>query len=57
MTHKKFLNLPYFMCGHSLGSYLLIQYICLNSQGLTGVVLLGTVYENLYKVSIGKGLC
>ncbi len=57
MTHKKFPDLPYFMCGHSWGSYLLRQYICLNSQGLTGIILLGTGCENLYKVSIGKGLC
>lgn len=57
MAHKKFPGLPYFMCGHSWGSYLLRQYICLNNQGLSGIILLGSGWEDLYKVSLGKGLC
>ena len=57
MMHQKYPNLPYFMCGHSWGSYLLRQYICLCNQGLNGVILLGSGYENIFKVSIAKSLC
>ena len=57
MMHQKYPNLPYFMCGHSWGSYLLRQYICLCSQGLNGVILLGSGYESIFKVSIAKSLC
>ena len=57
MANQKFPNLPYFMCGHSWGSYLLREYICLNSQELSGVILLGSGYESIYKVSLGKSLC
>ena len=57
MMNQKYPNLPYFMCGHSWGSYLLRQYICLCSQGLNGVILLGSGYESIFKVSIGKSLC
>ena len=41
---KKYPNLPYFMCGHSMGSYLLRQYICTYSKGLAGIIILGTGY-------------
>ena len=44
MTQKKYPKLPYFICGHSMGSYLLRQYICNYSNGLSGVILLGTGY-------------
>ena len=44
LTQKKYPDLPYFICGHSMGSYLLRQYICSYSKGLTGIIILGTGY-------------
>jgi alpha-beta hydrolase superfamily lysophospholipase len=44
IIEKKYPNLPYFMCGHSMGSYLLRQYICTYSKGLAGIIILGTGY-------------
>lgn len=44
MTQKKFPKIPYFICGHSMGSYIVRQYICDYSNGLSGVILLGTGY-------------
>ena len=44
ITQEKYPNLPYFMCGHSMGSYLLRQYICDYSKGLAGIIILGTGY-------------
>ena len=44
ITQKKYPDLPYFMCGHSMGSYLLRQYICSYSKGLAGIIILGTGY-------------
>ena len=44
ITEKKFPNLPYFICGHSMGSYLLRQYICDYSKGLAGIIIIGTGY-------------
>lgn len=44
MTQKKYPKLPYFICGHSMGSYLLRQYICDYSNGLSGIIILGTGY-------------
>ena len=44
ITQKKYPNLPYFICGHSMGSYLLRQYICDYSNGLAGIIIMGTGY-------------
>ena len=44
LTQKKYPELPYFICGHSMGSYLLRQYICIYSKGLAGIIILGTGY-------------
>ena len=44
LTQKKYPDLPYFICGHSMGSYLLRQYICIYSKGLAGIIILGTGY-------------
>jgi alpha-beta hydrolase superfamily lysophospholipase len=44
ITQKKYPELPYFICGHSMGSYLLRQYICSYSKGLAGIIILGTGY-------------
>lgn len=35
---------PYFMLGHSMGSYLLRQYLSLHGENLTGAIIMGTGY-------------
>ena len=42
ITEEKFPNLPYFILGHSMGSFLLRQYITMYTDNLAGVLLLGT---------------
>ena len=44
-TMKKYPDVPYFMLGHSMGSSLLRQYIEMYGNGLSGVVLTGTVTD------------
>lgn len=53
MTQEKYPNLPYFICGHSFGSYLLREYICLYTDGLAGIILLGTGFLSECKRSLG----
>lgn len=36
---KKSPNIQYFICGHSIDSYLLRRYIYLNSEGLSGTII------------------
>ena len=44
ITTEKYPNLPYYKCGHSMGSYLLRRYICDHSNDLSGVIIIGTGY-------------
>lgn len=42
ITEKKYPNVPYYMLGHSMGSFLLRQYLMSKGEGLTGAVIMGT---------------
>ncbi len=57
ITQKKYSNLPYFMLGHSMGSYLLRRYLSSRGKGLKGALILGTGYVNLQKCRAGLSLC
>ncbi len=57
-TMKKYPDVPYFMLGHSMGSCLLRQYIQLYGNGLSGVIIMGTVAEQKgISLRMGKRLC
>ena len=45
MTKKKYPDVPYFMLGHSMGSFLLRQYLTMYAGGLSGAVIMGTGYR------------
>ncbi|MDD6436408.1 MAG: alpha/beta fold hydrolase [Clostridiales bacterium] len=42
MTARRYPNVPYFMLGHSMGSFLLRQYLCIEGEGLAGALVIGT---------------
>ena len=44
-TQKKYPGLPYFLLGHSMGSFLARQYIELFGKGLAGAIIMGTGYQ------------
>lgn len=50
-------GVPYFMLGHSMGSYLLRRYLTVYNDNLRGAIIMGTGYvpDNMSK--LGKGLC
>lgn len=43
-TQEKYPNIPYFMIGHSMGSYLLREYVTMHSQDLSGAIFMSTGY-------------
>ena len=53
MTQKMYPKLPYFILGHSMGSYLLRRYICSKAEGLSGVIIVGTGQESETKTKAG----
>ena len=44
LMQEKYPDTPYFMLGHSMGSYMLRKYLALNGKGLAGAIVMGTGY-------------
>ena len=42
ITEEKYPDLPYFVLGHSMGSFLIRQYITMEGIGLNGAIIMGT---------------
>lgn len=57
MTQKKYPDVPYFMLGHSMGSFLIRQYMEMHGSGLSGVIVMGTGSQPGIVLSLGKMLC
>lgn len=57
MTMKKYPNVPYYMLGHSMGSFLLRQYLTMYGRGLSGAVIMGTGYQGKAILSFGQFVC
>ena len=54
-TQKKYPNLPYFILGHSMGSYIIRQYVCIHRKGLAGIIISGTGYLSPCSTLIALG--
>lgn len=56
-TGNRYPGVPYFMLGHSMGSFLLRQYLLKHGRGLAGAVIMGTGYKGTLILSAGQILC
>lgn len=56
-TQKKYAGVPYFMLGHSMGSFLLRQYLGSYSDNLAGAIIVGTGEQPSVILAAGKLLC
>ncbi len=56
ITQKDYPEIPYFILGHSMGSFLVRQYLCLHGEGLAGAVIMGTGYQPRIMVRFGMAL-
>lgn len=56
-TRKNYPDLPYFMMGHSMGSFLVREYIELYGKDLAGAIVMGTGSQPSAVLSAGKMLC
>lgn len=56
-TEERFPGLPYFFLGHSMGSFLLRQYITRYGAGLSGAVIMGTGSTPVPVLKAGMLLC
>lgn len=42
LTQAEHPDVPYFMLGHSMGSYMLRKYLAIHAEGLSGAIVMGT---------------
>lgn len=56
-TEGRLPGIPYFMLGHSMGSFLLRQYILRHGRGLAGAVIMGTGDKGRPLLTAGQLLC
>ena len=56
-TREQYPDLPYFMLGHSMGSFLVREYLCLYGKDLNGAIISGTAYHPLAECAAGETLC
>lgn len=57
MTQKKYPHVPYFMLGHSMGSFLIRQYMEMYGQNLAGVIVMGTGSQPAVVLGAGRMFC
>ena len=57
IIEKMYPDVPHFMLGHSMGSFLLSQYITEYGDGLSGAIIMGTGYQSPATIRGAKALC
>ena len=57
MTGEKYPEIPYFLMGHSMGSFLTRQYIGMYGEGLSGAIIMGTGEQPDLILAGGKMVC
>lgn len=53
ITKEKYPNIPYFLLGHSMGSFYTRQYICEFGEELNGAIIMGTGCQPLLLMKLG----
>ena len=56
-TKEAYPNVPYFLLGHSMGSFLARQYITMYGEELAGAIISGTGSQPPMKLAFGKRVC
>ena len=50
MNQEAYPGVPYFILGHSMGSYILRNYLCRYGKGIDGAIIMGTGMEPKFRV-------
>ena len=57
MVAREHKDVPYYLLGHSMGSFLTRQYITMYSDELDGAVIMGTAYKPPVITALGMKMC
>ena len=56
-TQEQYPDVPYFMLGHSMGSFFVRAYVCIYGKYLDGAIVSGTAYHSAIETRTGMMLC
>lgn len=54
ITKKEYPNIPYYILGHSMGSFFVRRYMFTYDEDLAGMIIMGTGYQALPMIKAGK---
>lgn len=54
MTQEKYPGVPYYILGHSMGSFILRNYLCKYGTGIDGAIIMGTGNQPKLLATMGK---
>lgn len=54
MTQELYPSVPYVILGHSMGSFILRNYMCRYGSGISGAIIVGTGMQSAFLLSLGK---
>lgn len=57
LTKQLYPNVPYFMLGHSMGSFYARQFACEYGDELDGAIIMGTGYQPKYLLHVARAVC
>lgn len=57
ITKEKYKNIPYFLLGHSMGSFYARRYLFTYGEELDGAIIMGSAWQEKITVKTGKLLC
>ena len=57
LTKELYPDLPYFLLGHSMGSFYARQYLCEYGRELNGAIIMGTGFQPKALVQLAKTIC
>lgn len=56
MTQELYPSVPYVILGHSMGSFILRNYMCRYGSGISGAIIMGTGMQPAWMVRLGKAV-
>lgn len=57
ITQEKYHGVPYILLGHSMGSFLARQYLCIHGKWLDGAIICGTGWHSALETRFGMAFC
>lgn len=54
---REYPGIPYFLLGHSMGSFMARRYLCLHGNELDGAIIMGTGWQDNLTLNIAQSLC